>query len=196
MTGLDFSPVAVAAARELAGRAGLAGRAEFVCADVHDAVRALGGATYDVVYVSLGALWWLPAVDRWAEQVGALVAPGGRFYLHDIHPLTLAFAEDEPVLHFPYFETDEPYVEDSAGTYTDADGPVEHTRSYGWNHGLGETVSALLRHGLRLEALVEHPWYVHQQFPCLVPAGDGTWVWPPGMPELPLTFTVLASRPH
>jgi SAM-dependent methyltransferase len=79
VTGLDFSPVAIAAASDLAGRAGLSDRARFVCADVYDATNALDGAAFDVVFVSLGALCWLPSIDRWAEQVGALVAPGGRF---------------------------------------------------------------------------------------------------------------------
>jgi SAM-dependent methyltransferase len=78
VTGLDFAPSAVAAARDIAQRAGLAERAEFVCADVYDAVGALGHAEFDIVYVSLGALCWLPSVERWAAQVGAMVAPGGR----------------------------------------------------------------------------------------------------------------------
>ncbi|MHB1526895.1 MAG: class I SAM-dependent methyltransferase [Candidatus Dormibacteria bacterium] len=74
VTGLDFSPAAITAAGEIAERAGLSDRAEFVRADVYDATDALGHATFEVVYVSLGALCWLPSVDRWAEQVGALVA--------------------------------------------------------------------------------------------------------------------------
>ena len=44
VTGLDFSPAAIASALELAERSGLAQRAEFVCAEVYDAVEALGGA--------------------------------------------------------------------------------------------------------------------------------------------------------
>jgi 2-polyprenyl-3-methyl-5-hydroxy-6-metoxy-1,4-benzoquinol methylase len=79
VTGLDFSPAAIDAARDLARRSGLSDKAEFVCADVYEAASALGHATFDIVYVSLGALCWLPDVDRWAEQVGALVAPGRRF---------------------------------------------------------------------------------------------------------------------
>ena len=97
VTGLDFSPAAIDAAREIARRAGLSERSEFVCSDVYDATTALDHATFDVVYVSLGALCWLPSVDRWAAQVGALVAPGGRFYIHDRHPLAWALADDSLV---------------------------------------------------------------------------------------------------
>src|SRR5664279_5053074 len=52
VAGLDFSPVAIAAANDLASRAGLSDRATFVCSDVYDATNALDGATFDVVYVS------------------------------------------------------------------------------------------------------------------------------------------------
>lgn len=92
MTGLDFSPAAVSAAGDIAERAGLAERSRFVCADVYDAIEALEHQVFDVVYVSLGALCWLPSVERWAEQVGGLLGPRGRLYLHDVHPLAWAFA--------------------------------------------------------------------------------------------------------
>ena len=68
-------------------------------------------------------------------------------------------------------------------------------RSYEWNHGIGETVTALVRHGLRLEWLVEHDWTVWPRFPWLVPGVEGEWTAPPGAPRLPLTFSLLATRP-
>jgi SAM-dependent methyltransferase len=194
VTGLDFSPDAIDAAREIARRAALSDRAEFVCADVYDATKALVHATFDVVYVSLGALCWLPSVDRWAEQVGALVAPGGRFYIHDGHPLAWALADDTLALAETYFEEDEPLVEDSEKTYTDAARPLTAQRSYVWNHGIGEIVTALIRHGLRLEWLVEHDWTPWPHFSWLVEHDDHRWRVPPGMPRLPWTFSLLASR--
>ena len=194
VTGLDFSPTAIDAARDIARRAGLSDRAEFVCSDVYDATSALEHTTFDIVYVSLGALCWLPSVDLWAAQVGALVAPGGRFYIHDVHPLGWALADDTLALGHSYFEESEPYVEDSAETYTDASRPLTATRSYEWNHGIGEIVTALIHHGLRLEWIVEHDWTVWARFPWLIENGDGTWSAPPGMPRSPYTFSLLASR--
>lgn len=195
VTGIDFSPAAVDAARDIADRAGLSDRATFVCGDVRDAVETLGDETFDIVYVSLGALCWLPSVDRWASQVAALVSPGGRFYLHDGHPLAWALADDEARLAHSYFEETEPHAEDSPETYTDADRPLANQRTYEWNHGIGETVTALLRHGLRLDWLVEHDWTVWPRFPWLVRGDEGHWRTPPGMPRIPLTFSLLAQRP-
>jgi len=195
VTGLDFSPAAIRAAQDLADRAGLAGQARFVCAEVYDAVNVLGPQTFDIVYVSFGALCWLPSVDRWAEQVYALLAPGGRLYLHDQHPVEWALADTEAVFRHPYFEESDPYVDDAGETYTDGDGPLVNRRNYQWNHGLGETVTALIRHGLHLDSLVEHDWTEGNRFPFLVVTDEHHWTTPPGMPRLPLSFTVLAHRP-
>jgi SAM-dependent methyltransferase len=195
VTGLDFSPAAVDAAREIAARAGLADRATFVCADVYDAVDVLSRATFDVVYVSAGALCWLPSADRWASQVGALVAPGGRFYLHDAHPVAWALADDELRFAHTYFEEPEPFTIETDETYTDADRPLHAKRIYEWNHGIGEIVTALIRHGLRLEWLVEHDWTSWPRFPFLIPTDDRSWTTPPGTARVPLSFSLLADKP-
>ena len=86
VTGLDFSEPAVEAARLLAQNEGV--DAEFVCANVYDAVEALHGRTYDVVYTGIGALCWLPDIDRWAATGAALVRPGGFLYLFEDHPFS------------------------------------------------------------------------------------------------------------
>jgi len=194
VTGLDFSPVAVDSARQLAARAGLADRSTFVCADVYEAAAALEEGAFDIVYVSLGALCWLPDVDRWAAVVGSLLAPGGRLYLHDAHPLAWALSDDDLSLAYTYFEESAPFIDDSDKTYTDATRPVEHTRSYEWNHSLGEIVTALVIHGLRITTLTEHDWTVWQRWPWLVEVEPHRWTMPPGVPRIPLTFTLLADR--
>ena len=93
VTGVDFAPSAIAAARDLARRAGL--RAEFVEAGVYDAVQALGGRAFDVVYTSIGAIIWLPDLTRWAGSVAELLAPGGRFYLAEFHPFSVVLGEED-----------------------------------------------------------------------------------------------------
>lgn len=195
VTGLDFSPVAIEAARDIATRAGLNTRAEFVCADVYDAVEALNGATFDIVYVSLGALTWLPKVHEWAEQAATLVKPDGRFYIHDVHPLSWALADRELTIEHTYFEEHEPFVDESGETYADAERKLPNARTHEWNHGLGEIVTALVRHGLQLEWLKEHDWTVWPRFPWLENhPGSEKWSIPSGMPRTPLTFSLLARR--
>jgi 2-polyprenyl-3-methyl-5-hydroxy-6-metoxy-1,4-benzoquinol methylase len=82
--GLDFSEPAIKAARSLAADLGI--DASFVVADVYDAVTALAGQRFDVVYTGTGALVWLPDMTRWAQVVAALLEPGGLLYLVEGHP--------------------------------------------------------------------------------------------------------------
>ncbi|GEM_PF-34528 len=194
VVGLDFSPVAIAAARELAEKAGLADRATFVEADVEEAAHTLDGRTFDIGYVSLGSLCWLPSVERWAEQLGRLVRPGGRLYVHDSHPLSWALADDHLAVEHTYFEDQRPFVSESPWTYTDSDVPIENQRAYEWNHSLGEIVSALARQGFRIESLEEHDWTVWRRFRWLEEQPDGRWTTPTTRPRTPLSFTILASK--
>lgn len=194
VTGLDFSADAINEARTLAERAGLSDCARFIEADVLHAAEALAPQTYDIVYVSLGALHWLPSVTRWASQVAALLRPGGRLYLHDVHPLAWALADDGRRVEHSYFEESEPFVDDSDVTYTDGDGRIASSRSYEWNHSIGEVVTAAVDKGLRVDCLTEHNWTVFAQFPWLVETDDHRWETPSDAPRVPLSFTLVASR--
>jgi SAM-dependent methyltransferase len=209
VVGLDFSPAAIDTARRLARDTDLDGAAEFVCADVHDAIEALGGRSFDVVYVSLGALCWLPSVDAWATQACGLVAPGGRLYLHDGHPLAWALDDDGTTFVGSWFEEAEPYVDEPHSGYTDAPDDFATPVAYEWNHGVGEVVSAVIDRGLVLDRLEEHDWTVFPAFRWLVeqapettrpvvpgaPRVERRWTSPPGAPRLPLTFSLVAHRP-
>ena len=197
VTGLDFSPTAIAAARDLAERAGLSDRADFVCAPVADAAGALGGRTFDVVYVSLGALCWLPDIGQWADQVAALLRPGGRLYVHEVHPVSGILDDAELTVVYTYFEEPTPYAESTAGTYADASATDElpGDPTYSWNHGIGEILGALLERGLRIDRFDEHDWTSFQRFPWLVRTDEEVYVIPEGHVRVPLSFTLVAGRP-
>lgn len=163
MTGLDFSTASIHEARALAVRAG--NDVRFVEADVYDAVGALGGTTYDLVFTGVGALCWLPDIRRWAHVVASLLRPGGRLFLRDGHPMLMTLADPRPdellSVEYPYFERAEPMIWDENGTYVGVDTTFAATITHEWNHGLGEIVTALLDHGLTITGLTEHdsvPW--------------------------------------
>ena len=158
MTGLDFSPAALAEARELAARSGTA--VEFVESELYDAPAVLGAQAFDLVYTGVGALCWLPSIARWAEVVAELLRPGGRLFLREFHPMLWSLGDPRPdgllVLEHPYFECNEPMVFDEPGTYVETTATFHHNVTHEWNHGLGEIVTALLDRGLELRMLVEH----------------------------------------
>jgi SAM-dependent methyltransferase len=192
VTGLDFSPPAVAAARRLAAE--IAIDAEFVEADVFDAPGALGGRRFDTVYTGRGALNWLPDLDRWASVAAGLVAPGGFLYLSEFHPVTMAMADDDLSFEWSYFD-DTGHRWDDASTYTDGAAELTDTVTWEWLHGLGDIVSALINAGLHIELLHEHDFTLYPRWPWLERHDDGTYRFPADRPTIPLMFSVRARRP-
>jgi len=194
VVGLDFSVAAVAAAGDAAHAAGLDAR--FVVGDVHDAVEVVGGRTFDVVYTGLGALNWLPDVERWAQVMAALVRPGGTFYLAEFHPVGNVFGDDDLSVAYPYFgDRERPLEFDEPGTYAQLDAPTQHNRTVEWTHGVGSVVSALIDAGLTIELLHEFDYTLFPRWPFLVRSGRDTFRLPEGVPSLPLMYSVRAHKP-
>lgn len=199
MTGLDFSGAAVAQAARLAAATGA--DAHFVQADVYAAAEVLQPGSFDLVYTGVGALTWLPDIRRWAHVVARLLAPGGRLFVRDDHPMlhSLHVASDgQLVVAAPYFETPEPRVSDTSGTYVHTSVAIGHTVAHWWNHGLGETVTALLEAGLTLTALAEHETLPWRPFGAdtMVSAGNGEWQLADKPERLAASFTIQAVRNH
>ncbi|EPL04358.1 bifunctional 2-polyprenyl-6-hydroxyphenol methylase/3-demethylubiquinol 3-O-methyltransferase UbiG [Pseudomonas sp. CF161] len=197
MSGLDFSQASLSEARALAERCGVA--IEFVESEVYRAAQVLPRATFDLVYTGIGALCWLPSIDSWARTVSELLKPGGRLFIREGHPMLWALdesREDELVITQPYFERSQPMVWDDASTYVDTDTPLTATVTHEWNHGLGEIIGALLRHGLQISALVEHqsiPWEaLPGQMRC---DANGEWHLKHAPWRLPLSYTLQAIKP-
>jgi SAM-dependent methyltransferase len=197
VVGLDFSEPAVEAARELAAELGYGpDRAAFVAADVYDAAEAVPDASYDIVYTGIGALNWLPDLERWADTAASLVAPGGFLYLAEFHPLTdtLDDGTGARIVH-DYFSRDA-WVDEVPGTYTDFDAPTVNNRSVEWQHPLGDVVSALAGAGLRIDFLHEHDMTMFQRFAALRRGDDGYYRFPGDRPRVPLMYSLRASRPR
>jgi SAM-dependent methyltransferase len=192
VTGLDLSEPAVVAARGLAADAGIDAR--FVVADVYDAAGAVAGRRYDVVYTGLGALNWLPDIERWAAVVADRLRPGGFLYLAEFHPVTQTMADDELTVAYPYFDPGGQRWEDE-GTYADAASGLDASPTWEWVHPVGEVVSAVIAAGLRLEFLHEHEYTLFGRWPFLDADGDGIYRMPADRPSFPLMYSLRATRP-
>ena len=197
VTGLDFSPSAIAAARDLAARA--AADVGFVEGDVYDAVATLGAGCCDVVYTGIGAICWLPDIRRWAAVVAGLLRPGGRLFMREGHPMLDTLSDTRPddllVVHYPYFETAGiAFTEES--TYGGA-GVVAAPQGVSFNHGLGEVFTALTDAGLTVTTLEEHrevPWNALGNALIESTEFDGEYVLAQNPERLPLTYTIQACK--
>lgn len=194
MSGLDFSAESLDQARRIATLAHA--DVSFVEADVYAAREALQG-DFDLVFTGVGALCWVSDIDRWAGVVASLLAPGGRLFVREGHPMLWAIDEtrEELVVGYPYFETAEALPWTEEGTYVETDVEVTNHECHNWNHGLGEIITALADHGLRLTGLVEHTSVPWEALPGRMTKDEyGEWSLTEHPELVPLSYTLQAVR--
>ena len=195
ITGLDFSGPALEQARELARRTRT--EAGWVQADVYDALSVLDTGRFDLVYTGVGALCWLPRIEPWARVVAALLAPGGRLFVRDGHPMLWALDVRDGRIEMggAYFEHPEPWIDDRQGSYVATEQPFTHTLNHSWNHGLGEIITALQRAGLILARLEEHDSVPWEALPGQMELLDnGEWRLRDRPWRLPHSYTLQATK--
>ena len=193
VTGLDFSPVAIAEARRLAGVTGLI--ADFVEGNVYDAPSLIEGR-FDMVYVTWGAINWLPDIKGWAEVITHILKPGGVLYLAEGHPFASVFEQDgERIVPAYDWRTPRqaPLEFDEEQSYAGTEN-LEDTKSYEWIHPVGDVLNALIGAGLRITAFNEHEELPWKLFPMMVPAGRQLFRMPDGMARFPLSFSLKAEK--
>jgi SAM-dependent methyltransferase len=195
VVGVDFSPRAVVAARSIAARLDLPVR--FVHADVRELPDEVHEGVYDVVYTSYGTIMWLPDLDRWAQMIASRLAPGGVFHIIDVHPFLTVFDDvtTEPVLNvrYPYFSR-EPLRFEEHGSYADRDADFV-AESFAWQHTFSEIVGSLLKNGLQIRRMQEYPVVAWKALEFMVEGEDGLWRLPEGAGDVPLMFSITASKP-
>lgn len=198
VVGLDFSSASVAAARALVSET--SDSVQFVEANVYDAADVLPELSFDLVFTGVGALCWLPDMEKWATVVARLLAPGGALFIREGHPVLWAVDEtlkDGPTIRFPYFNEREPMAWDADTTYVDTQGEkLKATKTYVWNHGIAEIITALLKQFLVIELFEEHdtvPWDAMPGY--MVEREVNEWALKERNGCMPLSYTLVARKP-
>lgn len=193
--GVDFSPEALAEARDIAAQAGAGDQITYVEADARRAAAAVG-RRFDLVVTSVGTITWLPTLDEWAQSIHDLLEPGGLFMIRDDHPILDALDYEPWDITTDYMNGSTTFTYEAAETYTDSKGvAIAATTVHNWPHPLTEVVGALVNNGMTVRALGEHETIDWMAMPNLVETDRGFRL-PAGSPRIPLTFSVVASRDH
>ncbi len=198
VTGLDFSPDAIQAARKLSVESGVPGR--FIESELYAAPEVLH-EKFDIVFTGVGALCWLPDIRGWAEVVSQFLRPGGIFYILEGHPAMWSIADETPEdpmhIAWPYFETAIPQNPDGwheEETYAGSGEKLGNPKTFTWNHGLGEIITALIDVGLQIEFFHEHRMLKWSAFPWMVKGEDRMWRIPNHPERLPLMWSMRAVK--
>lgn len=193
VTGVDFSPVAVERARELAGRAGLA--ATFVQADTQRLPSSLAGG-FDLAVATYGVLCWIGYLGAWTRSAAMALRPGGRLVLVDLHPVYQMVATLDPlVVDWPY-GGGAPLRETVTGTYAGPDVAIPALDAIQYPHSLGEIVTAVAAAGLTIDRLGEHVATDIDPRGLLAKGADGLFRLPFGDSHLPILYSLRATAPR
>jgi ubiquinone/menaquinone biosynthesis C-methylase UbiE len=150
--GVDISDKFIDQARKLAGLGGV--DVEFVCAGVYDLPHEYDGR-FDLVYITIGALGWLPDIGAFFGVVSRLLAPGGRLFIYEMHPMLNMFEPEKGLTVDSSYFRSEPFVEQESPDYFDRSQVVNAT-SYWFHHTLAEIIGGCLNHGLELTHFEEY----------------------------------------
>src|SRR5512135_1037216 len=144
--GVDLSDKFIAQARQLASLGGV--EVEFIRSDIYQLSKELDGA-FDLVYITIGALGWLPDLDTFFEIVARLLTKDGQVFIYEMHPILDMFeAQKGLVVESSYFRT-EPFVVAEEPDYFDRSQVIKSV-SYWFPHKLADVIGGCLRHGLSL----------------------------------------------
>jgi len=108
---------------------------------------------YDVVFVSEGAIGWLPDLKKWGKTIRHLLKDDGFFYIFDSHPIYLMFDEEElskniTKIKYPYFKKS-PDIDNSIGGY--ASDTKHGVETYFWMYKTSDVINELISAGMHIE---------------------------------------------
>ena len=192
VVGYDFSATALAKARVLAERAGV--DVTFVEADA-TAVPASLHDRFDLAWATIGVISWIRDLDAWMRQIAAVLRPGGRLVLVEIHPLYNMIESLDPFrVDMPY-AYDGPQLDEAMGSYADPGADLTDNATVCYAHGLGEIITSAVTAGLRVVALHEHADVsMDPRGGVLLREADGRFRARVSNQVLPVLFTLIAER--
>lgn len=144
--GFDISEGFIQQANELATAANV--DVEFCCIDICQ-IPEMYHNQFDLVYITIGVLGWMPDLDALFAVISQLLKPGGQLFIYEMHPILDMFeAESGSEIVHSYFRTT-PFLDENDPDYFDPS-QIVHAPSYWFHHKLSDIIGAILNHGLQL----------------------------------------------
>ncbi len=111
--------------------------------------------SFDIIYVTIGALGWLQDLDAYFKIVNRLLKPNGHFFIYEMHPVLDMFdAESGLKVKHSYFRT-EPYVVEESPDYLDPSVNVA-VPSYWFHYKISDLITHCLDNGLSIKHFKEY----------------------------------------
>jgi len=149
--GVDLVPDNILYAKKLVHDVNVT-NVDFIESDIMELTKK-HNEKYDVVFVSEGAIGWLPDLMKWGQTVRHLLKDDGYFYIFESHPISLMFDESKlnagiTEIKYPYFK-ENPDVDDTIGGY--ASETKQGVETFFWQYKISDVLNSLIAAGLHIE---------------------------------------------
>ena len=138
---------------------------------------------FDLVYITVGVLGWMPNVNSFFEIINKLLVKGGLVFLYEQHPILGMFNPEPPHLMDASYFRKEPFKDDIVPEYIDKNGKHKAT-SYWFPYTISAILSACIKCGLEIKQFGEYPSDISETYDKLETEKKG----------LPLSFTLIAKK--
>jgi len=155
--GFDICDTAIEEATNRAADCG--NECQFVCTDVFE-ISSEYDLSFDVVYITVGALGWLPDINAFFAIVKRILKPNGAIFIYESHPVIEMLPEDgghdtNPLqIVEPYFKN-EPYQETSGLDYVGKTSTATATH-YWFVWKLSDIMMAIIDQGFNISRFIEY----------------------------------------
>jgi len=182
--GFDISDAAIEEAKTRAEKFGL--DCEFVQTDIYDIPETYHDA-FDLVYISIGCLGWMPEINRFFGKVADLLNESGQLFIYESHPFSEMLPADEmdedPMkIIEPYFKKD-PYVDNDGIDYVGKTTYPSKTM-YWFVWTISDIIMGIIDNGMKLRHFSEYPDDISTLHSRNQEAG----------PAIPLSFILIAEK--
>lgn len=187
VTVVDFSNEAIRIGKKLSDMLNV--RLDFI----EDNVLNIGFENeFDIVFLSYGALCWIPDLEYYFNLIHTALKKGGLFYFVDFHSNLLCYDTVTNKRKYDATSPQEPIHELRSGSYA---GPVGHKEYevYYWIHSVPDIVNSLLNAGFNLSQIEEFDYLPFDCFPGLEQSGI-TWKFKGELKGLPLLLSVKSHK--
>jgi len=156
--GFDISDAAIREASRRAAECQI--DCQFVRTDVYD-IGSEYENQFDLIYISVGCLGWMPDLPRFFQKAAALLKENGRIFIYETHPFAemLPLDEDKDAdplrIVGPYFKA-EPYVEIGGLDYLGNAQYEAKTTQYWFVHKLSDIINSLVANQIWVEHFSEY----------------------------------------
>jgi SAM-dependent methyltransferase len=178
--GIDISKKFIEQAKQLSKASGYV--VEFESKNIYE-VNEIHFGKFDLVYITVGVLGWMPDIMMFFQILSKLLRPNGQIFIYEQHPILGMFNPEPPhQIDASYFHK-EPFKDEIVPEYIDKSGQAKAT-SYWFPYTISDIFNSCLKNNLQLTHFEEYSKDVSDTYKGI----ENEKI------KFPMSFTLIAKR--